>query len=397
MTETPTLTLDLLREAVRSDAAIRSITELQPAGGPGDKVFPPTYEGGKYALEQRVIDGQRVPCVLLDSVASQANRMELALLRASPELKLPVIRVKFGGKLADIGEVTSLDAPHRLADAILRDSVAGNKPFRETEAGKCLETASSRNASQVFRWCPSALVFGLWDSTGPRGGLGAKFARCLVSEIVGVDIEPGTKTESRIDPLGIQLAAGPIFEGKDGGWTLDPAKAAKEKNGPKKLGKDGKPSEANHGNVMPTITENAGGVTLSRAVQVAVLSLAGLRRLSFPVGDAPSQHDEAARVALAALGLAGLVLAQRDGFDLRSRCALVPTRRPILEILGAYGDRRECVLAPTEAIELVKQASHALANTDLRWRSEGLTLAPSADFAQLIEKSRLLASGGSAE
>ena len=30
---------------------------LQPAGGPGDKVFPPTYLDAKYADEQRVIPG----------------------------------------------------------------------------------------------------------------------------------------------------------------------------------------------------------------------------------------------------------------------------------------------------------------------------------------------------
>ncbi|MGC8625834.1 MAG: type I-U CRISPR-associated protein Cas7, partial [Phycisphaerae bacterium] len=73
------LTLEILTEAVKNAAALRCITELQPAGGPGDKVFPPTYMGGVYATETRLIDGRRMPCVLLDSVQSQANRMELAL------------------------------------------------------------------------------------------------------------------------------------------------------------------------------------------------------------------------------------------------------------------------------------------------------------------------------
>lgn len=49
------LTLDIVKNAVAGTAAaFRCVTEYQPAGGPGDKVFPPTYEGGKYAEEERV-------------------------------------------------------------------------------------------------------------------------------------------------------------------------------------------------------------------------------------------------------------------------------------------------------------------------------------------------------
>ena len=39
------LTLDHVKEALAGTAAaFRSVTEYQPAGGPGDKIFPPTYE-----------------------------------------------------------------------------------------------------------------------------------------------------------------------------------------------------------------------------------------------------------------------------------------------------------------------------------------------------------------
>jgi hypothetical protein len=31
----------------------------------------------------------------------------------------------------------------------------------------------------------------MWDSTGPKGGLGPKFERAMVSEIVGIDAEVG--------------------------------------------------------------------------------------------------------------------------------------------------------------------------------------------------------------
>jgi len=55
------LTLKVLRQAVSgSAAAFRCVSDYQPAGGPGDKVFPPTYESGKYATETRRIDGKEV-------------------------------------------------------------------------------------------------------------------------------------------------------------------------------------------------------------------------------------------------------------------------------------------------------------------------------------------------
>ena len=77
------MNLDTLHKAVSGTAAaLRSRTRLQPAGGEGDKVFPPTYAGAVYAKEERQVNGTRVPCVLLDSVQAQANRFEEALQRA---------------------------------------------------------------------------------------------------------------------------------------------------------------------------------------------------------------------------------------------------------------------------------------------------------------------------
>ncbi|HXG11744.1 MAG TPA: type I-U CRISPR-associated protein Cas7, partial [Gemmataceae bacterium] len=81
--DTKPLAFNQLQEAIRGPAvAIRLRVRLQPAGGPGTKVFPPTYQGGVYATEKRNINGKEVTCVLLDSVQSQANRMEQALLEA---------------------------------------------------------------------------------------------------------------------------------------------------------------------------------------------------------------------------------------------------------------------------------------------------------------------------
>src|SRR5579871_4090573 len=97
------LTLERLREAIARDAAIRRVLRLQPVGGSGDKIFPPTYPGEgrnsppRHVFEHRRIDGRNVLCVLIDSVQSQANRLEDALksVRDEGSLIFPTIAVDF--------------------------------------------------------------------------------------------------------------------------------------------------------------------------------------------------------------------------------------------------------------------------------------------------------------
>ena len=82
-----------------------------------------------------------MPCVLLDSVQSQANRMEAALLEEweAGRAPLPVIAVDFSGDdLPKPFRVTSLGAPHRIADALLRDSELDGVMFRRSEPGQAV-------------------------------------------------------------------------------------------------------------------------------------------------------------------------------------------------------------------------------------------------------------------
>lgn len=390
------LNLSSLQQAVRSGSAIRRRAILLPAGGDGEKVFPSTYEGGNYATEERVVEGQRVPCVLLDSVASQANRMELALLEGELDkaISIPIVEVDFAkAGLPEVGKITALEAPHRIADAILRDSMMDGKRFRETDIGKSFTDANAQNATALFQFCPTALVFGMWDSTGPKGGMGTKIQRAVRSEIVGIGTVAGIRTSSRLDPLQIPIAAGPIFKQGDS-WTLNEADADKEKGKAVKLGKDGKPSEANHGNIPPTLEAGKGGVTLSHALQITVLSLPALRRLRFPVeGKEPGPVNESARTVLAALAICGATLSIEQGCDLRSRCHLVPdAERPATwEILDANGQATAFTLTGTQAAKLLGEAL-ALAKTQgLPWAGGRTTLTPSPQLAALVKKSRDLA------
>lgn len=126
--------VSLLNRAARGGvSAIRAITRLEPADGPGGRVAPPTYEGGAYAYEDRRKGGEVIKTVVLDSIQSQANRFEDALYEAfkNGRLSLPVFQMQVGPH-----EVSSLTVPHRVHDAILRDSLWNGTPFRESDNGR---------------------------------------------------------------------------------------------------------------------------------------------------------------------------------------------------------------------------------------------------------------------
>lgn len=412
--------LDVLRSLVdHAGVAIRVRQRLQPAGGPGDKVFPPTYSTGentlKYAGETRRIDGKDVPTVLLDSVASQANRMEEALLAAWQQRKLdfPVIGVDFAEdpSLADLGSITSLQAPHRIADAILRDATSadGKVLFRDLPEGRAYTEASPRNATAVYLLCPTALIFGVWDSTGPKGGLGAKFARALTSEIVAFGASAGRKVSSRIDPLGIQGNV-PIYHRKDDetDWTINAEEAKQEKGKPVAFSRKGsegkgKASAVNHSNIPPSVDAFAGGITFDHAEHTVVLSLPALRRLRLvtgldgkPLGQRDAA-ERAARVALAALALAAIVHQRAQGYDLRSRCLLVPEGALALEIVRPDGTSEPVALTVDEANELVKAAEQAARAAGLGWEREPVKLKAAPKLVALIKKSRAEAMAGAGD
>ena len=392
-----TLTIELLREAVAGRAvALRSIMRLQPVGGPGGKVFPPTYAvtaKHKYAVEERQVGDRVATTVLLDSVASQANRAELALLEGweDGELSFPVPYVDFGGEadVDDLGRITVLEAPHRLADAIFRDSLLDGTPFRSSDIGRKITDARPGNATALFRYAPTALLFGQWDSTGPKGGLGSKFQRVYVSEIVGFDARIGCKVKSRIDPLQIERDAAVVYKHSDPQehWTLDPAEAAKEKGKPKPAGADGRPSEINHGNIAPSIDSDAGGVTISEARQTSVMSLAALRRLRF--AGHGREAEVAARTAVAALGIAAVAYGYEADHDLRSRCLLVPEHAPVLEMVGRDGSAPEPISVDREsAARLLSDASVQAAQAGIGWEEGEITLKPAQKLIDLLRRSR---------
>ena len=403
------LTYQDLKSAVDGEAvALRSRLQLQPIGGPGDKVYPPTYSVDgqpehKYVVEERQVGEAEstTTTVLLDSVASQANRAEMALLEGweGGELLFPVPYVDFSdSNLTDYEKLTVLEAPHRIADAIFRDSLLDGTLFRLSDIGQAITDATPRNATDLFRFSPSALLFGMWDSTGPKGGLGSKFQRAYVSEIVGFDAKPGKKVGSRLDPLQIEKVATEdrAFNSTDPSevWTFDSTQAEVDKKGAPKYasrgsdsGEAGQPSKINHGNIVPSIDSQAGGVTISSALQTTVISFAALRRLRFKGYSEDAQL--AARTAVAALGVAAIAYQIELDFDLRSRCLLVPSHQPKLELVSRNGAESEAFAVDrAQSAEILRQASDHADRVGLRWESREIRLSPAPKLLELIRRSR---------
>jgi CRISPR-associated protein Csb1 len=375
-------------------------------------------------FERRRLNGGEAWCVLLDSVQSQANRLEEALLAAVREkvIALPYVTVDFReAQLAGIAEITSLDAPHRVYDAILRDSLYGKEPFMKSGLGVRLAEAKPQDASALLETSPTALLFGAWHSTGEGGGLGAKFPRCLVSEIVAVNVPvedgpadsrtgevevrtSGRRTGSRIDPLGI-LRDVAIYQSKDdpADWTPFEAAAATSGSGTnkkqilfvrKKGDKAGKPSVINHGNVTPTVQPL--GVTCDHAEHTAVLSFAGLRRLGFGGGE----KDAAGRALLAALGIVAIAEQDARGYALRSRCDLVCDGRSPFELVHANGATDRVEVGREAARTLYAAALAAASKAGFQFPSAPVRLTPQDKLVEIVRRSQRLAlqgEGGEAE
>ena len=405
-----------LTKMVAEDAALRRRQRLQPVGGKGDKIFPPTYPGEgrnnpppRHVFERRRLDGKDVWSVLVDSVQSQANRLEESLLGVIREksLCIPHVVVDFTGKgLEGISTITSLEAPHRVYDAIFRDSDLDGTPFMKSDLGKRLVKASNADASALLEVSPTALLFGSWHSTGDGGGIGAKFARSLVSEIVAVEVpvdeqidqrtgeiqirNAGRRTGSRIDPLGI-LKSVSIYK-KDGveDWTSFKEEAEKNGKGEPKLyvkkekGKEpGKPSGINHGNIPPKVDDF--GITCDYLEQMFVLSFAALRRLHFGLDN---KKNEIGRALLAALGLMAVAEQDLQGYALRSRCDLVREGKAPLEVVHADGSTANIALDAPQARGLYREAFAAAKNAGFSFQESPLLLTPQDKLVNIVKQSQ---------
>lgn len=353
-------------------AVLRIRATYEPAGGDGCRIFPPTYpvnrgSSSPYVIEDRNVKGSVRKDVLLDSVASQANRAEEALLRARREGRVEVPMLEINHEGATSVQLSSLELPHRYADAYLMDSEIDGVRFDRTDLGRAFRGASSHDASALLRHDPGSLVFGAWNSH--RKGRQAKFPRIYVSEVVGWDPELGERRAGRMDPLNL---TGIGHRTDDGEFTYV---SAGEKAKGQKL------SEIGHGNIAPNAAP--GGITVSSAERMATVSLAGLGRISF--GPSPRPVGVAGRAFLAAYAL----MADRLAFGgpslwLRSGCELV-TITETLEWVLRGGGTQPIQLSVAEAVALYERAVAAVADAGMVPEMQPVTLTPGKGLKAAID------------
>jgi len=285
----------------------------------------------------------------------------------------------------------------------------------KSSIGLRLAEAKPNDATALLEASPTALLFDAWHSTGEGGGLGAKFPRCLVSEIVAVnapvdtpsdnngrlrfhenDVEvtwrsgtdraggievvtSGRRTGSRIDPLGV-LRKVEVWRSETG-WDITAAGAGK---GAKKV----RPSEINHGNIAPSVQPL--GITCDYAEHTAVISFAGLRRLSFGGDD----RSRTGRALLAALGLVALTEQDARGYALRSRCDLVCDGKAPLELVHADGGIEKFEIDREAAQRLYAEAYAAAGGAGFNFPREPIRLLPQDKLVAIVRSSQQLALEG---
>lgn len=336
---------------------IRIDTELESLAGPGGPVKPAVYEGGRYQEDRRWAsssDEEATQVIVIDNVPAQANRLEDALRRHRASVPVPELVLDLS-ELTNLpahlpSRVSSLQFPHRNADAYLRDAQLDGVDFVQTDLGRAILAATPEVCGPLMAWFPQALLYGFWQSHLGKKRHNTKHARAWVSEIIGW--RPAASNTRVLGlkgyPLNLNtdetLASNPDDRFH---WEIGTAKL-KEIEG----GRKDKLSEIGHGQVPFMGAEAAAAaVSFAKVTQRATLSLAQLRRVALGP-DHSAKADSAARALLVALGLHAHMLAFGRGFALRSGAELRPTKSSTTW-LGENGDVEIDLGGPARTGELL--------------------------------------------
>ena len=105
--------------------------------------------------------------------------------------------------------------------------------------------------------------------------------------------------------------------------------------------------------------------------------------------DSTERRRRPPRTAIAALGMAAIAYQYENDFDLRSRCLLLPTHPPRLELLGRDGSASEVVDVDRTAANAILSAAAGHAQTDgIGWETGDVRLTPAPKLIELIRRSR---------
>ena len=370
------------------DDGIRIDSQLEPFSGPGGVVKPAVYEGGIYQFDRRwasPTDGEPTQVIVIDNVPSQANRLEEALRRNRESTSIP----EFVLDLSDLPHLpahlpqslSSLEFPHRNADAYLRDAELDGQDFLKTQIGRAIFGATAQTCGPLIAWFPQALLYGFWQSHLGKKRQNTKHARAWVSEIIGW--QPAS-TETRA--LGLKGDA--LNLNTDDVVTSNPddRTAWEVGKGARIAGaKSDRLSEIGHGQVPFMRDAAPAAVSFARVTQRATVSFAQLRRVRLG-GDHSSEADTAVRALLVALGLHAHQLAFGRGFALRSGADLRPGSTTATW-LGADGDE-PIDLGGTETTGAVLESAREHAATRGvpldGWGAPATRLTPKANLSAAI-------------
>lgn len=299
---------------------------LTPVEGPEGVLFPATFAAGDgfpggYNIDDYP-EGKNV--CLVDSVGSQANRIEPIFATEEYGSLVPQIIVKAGEK-----EVNLLEAGHRAGDAVVRCS-----ELQET-LQNAFKAVLRGDAEPLAKIGPTSLVFGVWDSRDTQ----AKLPRLVASTIRAFNVRELTRGAVYTPP--VDYAALDVFS--------DEEKAKAESDNKNPLAKRGfvhVPASGSHGGVIAD-----GGIRRD-----AVLGLAALRLLR-------AGKDEAKTLALRRyiLGLALTAFTHNPSGYLRQGCLLVLDPEKPREYVEVHptGERKPAGLTHPEALAYAKQAAAA--------------------------------------
>ncbi|MBX6425787.1 MAG: type I-U CRISPR-associated protein Cas7 [Variibacter sp.] len=318
--------------AAEGPAALICRQWLMPAEGHDAVIFPPTFAaaegGGKAGYNIDPLGDPSDPktprVAIIDTVGSQANRMEPLFKKANGEdtpysRLVPQIEIKAGNKTVNL-----LDAGHRAADAIVRYSTLGSK-LREA-----FDTyQETGDATLLAKIAPTSLVFGAWDSRDTQ----AKLPRLVASTIRAYDVVELTRSAQYnppVDYIGLGL-----IDGADDKKVLD---AASE------LGFRHAPAGGTHGGV----------IVRGEIRREAILSLVGLRAVGpkGPAGDALRRYI---------LGLALVAMIHDRAHNLRQGCLLVqdPEKKPQWELVAHDGTRTPFTPDGNAALAFAQESARA--------------------------------------
>ena len=105
-------------------------------------------------------------------------------------------------------------------------------------------------------------------------------------------------------------------------------------------------------------------------------------------GKESPEVNAAGRAVVAALGVLALALQLKEGYQLRSRCQLVPATEPEFEWIGAIAsDKTISQIDAGSAMEAFNALYEKAKSAGLDWREEPITLTPEEKLVKLVQMS----------